>query len=425
MSAVEFEKPHRFQREYTSIFGGAAIAAGAATLLQIIAGWEIPWMSGLAFGGIVGLVLSLRDQEEGTWFLRLALALLGGISLGFLAQFSWLMGAFVGGVLLAFAVFATDKEPYDWRTYGVVGFTGLLTALGFYTADVLAAGYPAFIANSITCMTLAFFLSTGVGARRLSARPNPMADEYTDALQTMTPRDRDRLKMGRKTYEEIRARIASFPPEFASRAESAVDETFAALVKTLKRNSEMRTLPKRQTLFELEKKIAEYEKQLAHADDPQVKGAIMEVLDELIAQKRERNRLEAARVRVEARVEKCFTALDRLHISLIQSGSSDTHDGLRYTMDELEDLNDSLAAQELTLEELLHDTGPGADTEAVEVATVTGSEVEEPPPEDLKSSFVLDTGHVHANDEPMDELGAPGGVDGNVEMAEEHAERSR
>lgn len=87
----------------------------------------------------------------------------------------------------------------------------------------------------------------------------------------------------------------------------------------------------------------------------------MAALGEIVEQMRTRARLEAAGVRLEARAQRYLTALERLHVTLIQNDSLTSSDAtVHVALDDLARLTEEVHWKNLSLDELVG-SGEGFD----------------------------------------------------------------
>lgn len=435
--SVSVDNPRKLTRESLILVGGGALSGLVATGLNLIAGESVFALTALAFGGVVGLLANLSDPKAGTPMLRLVLAILGGGALAALALVHWGLGALVGGVLLGMAFSLEDGDNALEKGF-FAGMYGLALVGGLFVTRVLGPMFDIDFASQLfTGATWGVFLAFAGGLKRLDWARDELMSKFKDAYADLDGSERETIHSGKVLYEQIlkeldRTREAST----RDRAAEIATETSQALIALTRRAQELRIGAQRTSQRQLGNRIVELDERIENTQDPTVKRELEATLDELVEQVKVRKRFEVARARLEARQQRCFTALERLHVSLVQSAGAD--DGaVRESIESLERLSDELRWRNLSVDQLVD----GADEDMSEefdsrviieelrgeieseatddeyVATVQGDDAEDA--EESETRTVLDSGA--ASDEGDDADPAPPGTDGSVSAREAQA----
>jgi hypothetical protein len=193
----------------------------------------------------------------------------------------------------------------------------------------------------------------------------------------------------------------------------------------------------------LEVRARELESRIRSTRDAALRRELVAGLGEVIEQMRSRRRLEAAVARIEARQQRYLTALDRLHVTLVQNDSLTSSEGaLTHSLDELSRLTDEVKYKNLSVDELID--SPFEDLEEQEdeiddaeiasmldelqdLTTSAPGELPKPrlPRRHPSEPVTLDTGDLEDEDADLDEqeqrvvLDESAGVDGFVSLGDD------
>ncbi|MFB6372444.1 MAG: hypothetical protein ABEN55_04920, partial [Bradymonadaceae bacterium] len=103
----------------------------------------------------------------------------------------------------------------------------------------------------------------------------------------------------------------------------------------------------------LGRRLGRIDAQLDATQDPSVTEELKAARRELVQERRARERLETAITRLEVRQQRCITALERLHMSLVESTSAESGEyHLEASLENLEELNDEIQWRNLTVDEI-------------------------------------------------------------------------
>lgn len=355
---VSLTNPRVYQREAILLFGGGALSGGVAAILQTIAGAPISQLSVLAFGAIVGLLANLTDSKQGTPMLRLTGAMLGGVVMAGLWAINPILAGFAGGGLLGLSLSVGEARSRQ-ESLGIWLLYSVALAAGVFVTSRLGTEFAA-STISLSIMTSAvwgLFLAFAAGLKRLDWQRDELWSEFRDAEADLKGAEGEDITAGRVLYEAILKELErSKENDLKSRAREITEETCRALIAFAKRSSELQYAADVTQHRQLRKRVVEMNERLKGTRDPQVIKEMEATLHELTEQLRVRSRLEVARLRLEARRQRCFTALERLHVSLLQSGGGAFDSALEESIESLERLTDEVSWRNLSVDELAGDT---------------------------------------------------------------------
>jgi hypothetical protein len=422
--SASVDNPRKLTRESLILVGGGALSGLVATGLNLIAGETVFVLTALAFGGVVGLLANLSDPKAGTPMLRLVLSILGGGAMAALGFVHWALGAAVGGVLLGLAFSLEDGENAMERAV-FAGIYGLALIGGLFVTRVLGPMFEIDFASQLfTGATWGVFLAFAGGLKRVQWARDELMSEFKDAYAEMEGPERETIRSGKVLYEQIvkeleRTREAST----RDRAVEIATETSRALIALTRRSRELRIGALRTSQRQLGSRIVELDERIKNSQDPTVRRELEATLDELVEQVKVRKRFEVARARLEARQQRCFTALERLHVSLVQSASGADDGAVRESIESLERLSDEIRWRNLSVDQLVdgadEEMGEEFDARVIieefreeaapdrETPVTTDEDVQEDEPE---TQTVLDSGVASDGDDVDEE---PPGTDGS------------
>lgn len=439
--SVSLSENRAFGRESLIAIGGGVLSGVVATGLGVIAGATLPQLAALAFGALVGLAANFADDTNSTPMLRLILAIAGGAAMALLWPLNALIAGAAGGVLLGSA-FVLGEEHSTVERLGLIGLYGLwMTAAVFVTQTLSGLVESAFIANVFTGATWGTFLAFAGGLRRLEWRRDEVLATFKAAEADLHGELASTVTSGRVLYEQILRELERAPAKDRERASEIASETSQALIALCRRADELQSASERTSERKLQMRVVELDERIAGTDDASVRRELEAALDELLHQVKVRKRLDVARARLEARQQRCFTALERLHVSLIQSGTGGSGDdaAVLESLSSLEKLTDEIRWRNLSVEELCGPAdSPDASLEIDDddlIATIRAGLESKPDvardvvsnDEPAETPTVLDTAafadDVDASPEGLSD--GPPGTDGNLESESEvHVEHA-
>lgn len=441
--SVSLREERAFGRESLIAIGGGVASGVVATGLAVIAGATLPQLAALAFGAIVGLAANFADDTNSTPMLRLILAIAGGATMAMVWPVHAVLAGAVGGLFLGGA-FALGEDHSTFERSAIIAVYAVWMAAAVYVTQTLAGVVEsALVANVFTGATWGTFLAFAGGLRRLDWKRDEVLANFREAEADLTGELAQTLKSGRILYEQILQELERTPERDHERAYEIASETSQALIALCRRAEELRSAAERTSARKLQLRVVELDERIGATGDATVKRELQAALDELLEQVKVRQRMDVARARLEARQQRCFTALERLHVSLIQSGTGGAADDAAVieSLVSLEKLTDEIRWRNLSVEELCDDDGSldeestGDDEELIASIRaeldVNGDgvvdEAERAAAAEDASGTVLDTSafadEVEPTDKGLDD--GPPGTDGHLESeSAEHVEHA-
>ena len=439
--SVSVDSPRKLTKETLILLGGGAISGLVASGLHLIAGTTNPALSALAFGGVIGLMVNFADPRDGAPTLRLVLAVLAGIAMAILLSVHWAAAAAVGGLLFG-AAFSLDNTGAEKAFFGVL-FALAMTG-GLYVSNVLGAFIDvAFVQNVFAASTWGLFLAFASGLKRVQWSRDEVRAEFADAYAELNGAERETIHNGRVLYDQILRELERTNDK--SQAERAIEiatETSRALIAITQRSQQLREGAAKTSQRGLQSRIVALDERIQNAKDKTVRKELEATLEQLVEQVKVRKRFDVARARLEARQQRCFTALERLHVALVQSGTGADDAAVLDSIESLEKLSDEIRWRNLSVDELVGDSDevPNEDTETDDIVAElraeleSSSEGEHDDEGDVELEASLDESDEVVLDEPQGrtvlDTGAsstdgtadePPGTDGSVEVAAEPA----
>ncbi len=428
--SVTLENSRAYTREVLLLVGGGAAAGIVTQILELVASTSVPALAALTFGSVLGLGANLTDAREGTPMLRLILAILGGVVwAGLMMTVHPLVGAGVGGFLIGAGYSLEEgdtrlERAWNWTMYGIA------LALGAFTAATLIPAGMGVVGLVSTGLIWGVFLAFAGGLKRLNFSRDVIVSEFKEAEAELSGQESENIRNGRALYDQIVRELERTPEaRTRDRAEEIARETSRALIALARRASELSVAAEVTSQRHLQMRVIELDERIQAARDQDVRVQLEATLDELLEQLRVRERLDVARARIEAREERCFTALERLHVTLLQGASGALGEGaLDESIDNLEKLSDEIHWRNLSVEELVGDSERPRETPGQELLQRIRESHEESSEEvslDLEAEpTVLDsesTLEEPEGDEDVSDSKYPPGTDGSVAAVEEAA----
>lgn len=355
--SVTLENGRAYTREAMLLIGGGAAAGILTQVLELVAATTVAPLAALTFGSVLGLGANLTDAKEGTPMLRLILAILGGILwAGLMMTVHPLVGAGVGGFLIGAGYSLEEgdtrlERAWNWTMYAIA------LALGAFTASALIPSGTGFLGLVGSGLIWGVFLAFAGGLKRLNFSRDEISSEFKEAEAELDGQEKDNVRNGRALYEQIvRELERARERRTRDRATEIARETSRALIALARRSAELSVAAQVTSQRHLQMRVIELDERIKVARDQEVKVQLEATLDELLEQLRVRERLNVARARLEARGERCFTALERLHVTLLQGASGALGEGaLDESIENLERLSEEIHWRNLSVEELVGD----------------------------------------------------------------------
>lgn len=352
--SVSLDNSRAFGRQIRVLIGGGVLAGFIASVLGAAVGTITPLLTVLTFGAILGLLANLSDLKSGTPMLRLILSILGGIVWVLLMPYHWAIGAGVAGLFFGAAFSLDEGESMSDRAISWIIFSAALT-LAVFTTRGLFTGMMDILQNVLSGATWGLFLAFAAGLKRMEWSRNETLSSFRESYSEADGEERESLHAGRVLYEQILAELKRVDSKTSTRAQVIADETSQALIALTRRSGELQLAEQRTQGRNLEARVFELDQKIAKTKDLRVKKELEATLQEMVEQLRVRRRFGTARARLDARVQRCFTALERLHLSLVQVGSGDSDSVLEASLSSMEKLTDEIRWRNLSVDELLGD----------------------------------------------------------------------
>lgn len=350
-----------YTRELLALGLGGVVAGLAASGLGLIAQGNGAPLSVLSFGAILGLGANLLDAQSGRSVLRLVLGVLGGVSMALLVGVHGLVAAAIGGLFLGAALSLEHGSSLlerggVWLAYAMALVAAFFTAdtlldVGFLSAlkdvpvvhDVLRAGI------------WSVFLMLPAGLKYVRFDSDEVQAEFRRARAGLDDRHLNTLRTAEDTYGRILEEIArEGQAEVRERSADIAREVAQGLIELTRRSNELHATLNRTQARPLEVRARELEARIRGTRDAALKKELVAALGELVEQMRTRRRLETACARIEARQQRYLTALDKLHVTLVQNDSlSQTAGALNHSLDELSRLTEEVHYKNLSVDDLV------------------------------------------------------------------------
>ena len=368
MSSLTLYDEDRFNRDLGVLFSGGLASGIVAAMLVAIAGGHQHELMALSFGGLIGIAASFTKGEGETPILRVILALLGGVLLAG-AFPTALVAAVVGGSALGLALSVEGD-----MTERIASMSVFAIALGsaFFTSSVLfedgflqSANVP-MIREFLTGGIWGTFMAAGAGIKQIRWDHDERLAELQEAISEVGASERGYLRSARELYGPIREEVEKADDQDLQRqAETITAETLMALQRLTRRSTELREAMSSNPGRNIGRRLERLEGQLDVTDDPTVRQELNAARRELEKEREARNRLEVAITRLEVRQQRCVTALERLHMSLVETGNVESGDiRLENSLDELEDLTDEIQWRNLSLDDICDPISDEIESEA-------------------------------------------------------------
>lgn len=363
--SISVENSRKYTKESWILIGAGAVSGVVASGLHLIAGSAHAALTSLAFGAIVGLSVNLSDPREDTPMLRLVLSMIAGALIAGLLSVHWALAAVVGGALFGLAFTIGDASTKVERAF----FTGVygLALLGAMFVTIVASQEidQPFVLTVFTTTTWGLFLAFAAGLKRVKWSRDEVVAEFNDAYADLRGEDRETIRSGQTLYNQIVSELErDGDARHVTRGMQIATETSRALIALTRRAQQLREGVQITSKRDLNERIVALDERIAATSDATVKRELQVTLEQLVAQVNVRRRFDVARARIESRQQRCFTALERLHIALVQSGAGDSDAAVIESIESLEQLSDEIQWRNLSVDELTSDeVEPPADAD--------------------------------------------------------------
>lgn len=404
-----------FSRHSTALIFGGLVGGVVSAGLGLIIGQHEGAMSALSFAALVGLAVNLLDARDDTALMRLILALIGGalmaamIHLGFVG--APLVGAaFAGGFIGAGLSWGrTQSRARFWL--GILIFAlalpaGVFSAATLYPGAALALTGKFFAREALTGATWGLFLAVASGLNDLRFERDPALGALQAAISRHKLSVREYLVAARDLHLQVlRESERTDSQDARRRAGEIAQETISTQIRFADRLEELRGALHARGTEHLSQRLQELDQRIREADTPAIAGELAQVRDDVREQLRARERLKLACVRLETRLQRCVTTLEKLHLTLVQHASSQVEDlTLAASLADLEQFAQEVQFQNLSVDELC-----GLDDGAA------------PADPDEFAADPVDTLHARADRNDHESQGDPDAIE-EVQRPEESAE---
>lgn len=372
------QKQHAYTREIIALGAGGLLAGLMSSGLQLIAGGHAAPLSVLSFGALLGVAASFIDHREGTSALRVVLGVLGAISMALLLSVNSLLALAVGGAFIGGAFSLNHGSSTMTRVMVVMAYSVALMAGGFTAETLLNVGFfktlnVPVVQDVMRAGIWAAFLMLPGGLKYLEWQGDEIEAEFNAARVGLTAKHRDVLSSAANTYSRVRDELRrEAQSDLRERAEQVAQEVCQGIIALTRRASELEDTVSQTNTQPLQERASELERRIRSTRDAALRRELMAALEEVVEQVRTRQRMEAACVRIEARQQRYLTALERLHVTLIQNYTLSAKDGsVNASLDELGHLTEELHWKNLSVDELC-----GPETEQEELGLQDDAELD-------------------------------------------------
>ncbi|GEM_PF-2734038 len=420
--SVSLNNSRAFGRETRVLIGGGILSGLIASVLGAAVGTASPLLPALTFGAILGLLANFSDLKAGTPMLRLIVSILGGVAWVILLPYHWALGAAVAGLFFGGAFSMDEKSLLSERALSWAMFSGALALAVFTTRGLFSQIGFSLMENVLSAATWGIFLSFASGLTRLEWNRNEILSSFKESYSEASGEERESIHAGRVLYEQILGELKRVDEKMGERARIIADETSQALLALTRRSGELKLAEERTKGRNLESRVFELDQKISKTRDKSVKKELEATLQEMVEQLRVRRRFGSARARLDARVQRCFTALERLHLSLVQIGTGDNDAVLEDSLGAMEKLSEEIRWRNLSVDELL---GESSDEEHTLTSDSVVEEIREKrrESEEGTSKTVLDiqsrADEFEAHVDEADAL-TQAGQDGILEVKSQH-----
>jgi hypothetical protein len=356
MSSLTLYDEQRFNRDLGILFTGGLASGLVAAVLVAIAGSHQFELMALSFGSLVGLAAAFTRGDDETPTLRVILALMGGILLAG-AFPTGLVAALFGGGALGLAL-SVDTDWSD-RIFSTVVFGLALAAALFTTSTLFEDGFlqPAnvpLVRELMTGGVWGTFMAAGAGLKQVRWNYDTDLARLREVVGDVGAAERGYLQAARKLYGPIQEELDKTDDDgLREHAERITSQTLRALERLTRRSTELRDAMISNPGRNLGRRLERIDAQLDATPDPSVREELKAARRELVQERQARERLETAITRLEVRQQRCITALERLHMNLVESGNADDGDvQLEASLDNLEELTDEIQWRNLSLDDI-------------------------------------------------------------------------
>lgn len=368
------EQQHAYTRELIAMAGTGLLSGVVASGLGLIAGGSTGPLALLSFGALMGLASSLIERRSTRSNLKLVMGVMAGISMLLLLGINALLSAAVGGALLGVAMTLSQDDRTPMERGALILAHALALAAGMYTSGTLmGVGFLSDVAQVPVLSSVlqagiwTLFLMLPAGLKHMQWKDDELATELKAASVGLSKHHKHILTVAQETYGRITDEIEREGAEHIRvRSTGIAQDVVRGLIALTRRSDELHRAIERTNARPLEIRAKELEDRIRATRDAALRKELVAALGEVVEQMRTRQRLETACARIEARQQRYLTALDKLHVTLVQNDSlSSTEGSLVHSLDELSQLTEQVRWQNLSVEELVADDGDALEVDDV------------------------------------------------------------
>ncbi|MFP4598485.1 MAG: hypothetical protein ACLFVJ_09540 [Persicimonas sp.] len=352
-----------FERHLLGLLGGGFLGGIVVSILELVVGREVEALGALGFAAVVGLVINGLDPREDTALVRLILALIGGVLMGGIAAaalpLASIWGAAVGGAFIGAALTfdrpqSRARKASTWALFGAAMAGGVFTSATLFETGLLAPIEGTFLSHALTGTTWGLFLAVAAGASDLEFDDEEIAGRLDEAISRHSEVVRDYLESAKELYHQVlRECSRAEQDDTRHRAREIAADTVGALLALAERFDDLGRTIDEKGGRRLERRIERLEGRLDDTEDPALAAEIEQASLEAYQQLEMRQRVQLACTRLESRLQRSVTTLEKLHLTLVQHATSASTDpGLSESLSSLEQLAQEVQLKSLSVDEL-------------------------------------------------------------------------
>ncbi|QDG54434.1 sulfite exporter TauE/SafE family protein [Persicimonas caeni] len=421
-----------FERDILGLIGGGFAAGIVASLLELVVGREVQALTALSFAAVVGLVINGLDPREDTAMMRLILALAGGVMMGGLAGVGvwgapmWaaaIGGGFLGAALTFDRAQSLGRKLWTWGIFAAALPAGVFTAETLFATGFMQPLDVMLVREALAGGAWGLFLAVAAGMSDLEWEHNSVISDLDEAIARHRDPVRDYLESAKELYRQItRECERAEQDDTRRRAVEIATDTVGSLLRFASRFEELRDTLRRSGGERLSRRLERMERRLDDVKDASLRRELEQSRAHILQQVQMRQRLELACARLESRLQRSVTTLEKLHLTLVQHATSATNDaGLTEALSRLEQLADEVELKSLSVDEL-------CEMEALEASEANAAPAEQDQQEQSQqgqgADGELDVSPEGADGdlstEPTNDPDSPGASDHRDESKYEH-----
>jgi hypothetical protein len=364
----------RFNRDLRILTAGGLSSGLVGALMSALAGGHQHAMMAISFAGLVGLFSAFAEGEGETPLLRVLLALIGG-GLAAAAFPNPVFGAVMGGAALGLAL-SLEQQHRD----KIASAAALAVALGagvFSSTTLVESGMLhsidlPFVEQLAQGGIWGAFSLLGAGATQLRWRDDPHVEQLREVRDEVGGEEAHYMREAERLYMLIRGEASQKDDEeLQEKSRRIAVHVLEALEALATRSNELRNALQDNPGDALEHRVQRIDDRLEQASEPSIRHELKATREDLLEQSEMRERLQTAITRLELRQQRCVTALERLHIHLVQESSIEVAErGLDASLEDLEEMASEISWRNLSVDELCdpfegEDLGDEIDADAI------------------------------------------------------------